>query len=137
LLERSAEPDPLNGPSPSVPVSPLIIRTEPLRRTSRQRRLQQTGRIECQLDWNVLPPLLQPRGRSRLDLEFERMLAHPGAAHAIDPQVRSSAGDGIDAVDAIFHAVPRVGKSDSAVADCHVTDGESRCAGVAGRECWS
>ena len=58
LLARSTEAQPLNAPSPSVPVTPLIITTEPLSRTSAladERGVQQAGRVDLDFGRDVLP----------------------------------------------------------------------------------
>ena len=103
LLAISTDAQPLNAPSPSAPVRPLIITTEPLSRTS---ALADSGSATGRAPRNVISTgmfcrSIGRRRRRRLDDEFERVLA--GARVAGDPDVAIGVDDGVgvDAVDAI------------------------------------
>ena len=126
LLARSTDAQPLNAPSPSVPVRPLIITTEPLSRTSAladSGACNRPGASQRQFDRNVLP-LDRGRRRGRLDLEFQRMLAGARAAGDRDLAVAADHGIGVDALDAVLDAVAQIGKHDGAVGDLDAIDGE-------------
>ena len=74
LLDRPAKALPLNAPSPSVPLTPMIISFAPLSLRLwlwRQRSLQQAGRLQLERDRNGLPLA----GTSGVDFESRRMLA--------------------------------------------------------------
>ena len=109
----------MNAPSPSVPVTPLIITTVPLSRTSAladSGACNRPGASSVEFDRNVLP-LDRRRRRGRLDLEFERMLAGARAAGHLDLAVGADRGVGVDAVDAVLDPVAQIGKYDRAVGD--------------------
>ncbi len=125
---RSTEAQPLNAPSPSVPVRPLIITTEPLSRTS---ALADSGACN------------RPGASSVSSVGmFCRSIGGAGGAALISnlsacsparalPEIRDLAvgGDGdvgVDGLDAVFDAVAQIGKHDGAVGDADVLDRKAR-----------
>ena len=117
LLARSTDAQPLNAPSPSAPDRPLIITIEPLSRTS---ALADSGACSRPGASSVSSTGMFCRssggtGAVALMVEFERLIAGPGAAGELDLAIGADAGFGVDALDAIFDAVAQVGKHHRAV----------------------
>ena len=76
---------------------------------------------------------MEPAGKRRLDVEFQRVFARARVARESDLPVRAGHDIGVDAVDAIFKTVAQIGEDNSAIGDLHTIDSEIIRGGVAGR----
>ena len=117
LLARSTEAQPLNAPSPSVPVRPLIITIEPLSRTS---ALADSGACNRPGASSASSTGMFCRssggaGIVALISNLSGCVAGVRAAGDLDLAVGADHGVGVDALDAAVHAVAQIGKYDGAV----------------------
>ena len=133
LLARSTEAQPLNAPSPSVPVRPLIITTEPLSRTS---ALADSGACSrpgasILISAGMFCRSIGGGRRRRLDLELQRIAVAARIAGQLDLAVGIDGDFGVDGLDPVLDAVAQIGKYDRAAGDTDVLD-RKRIAGLGG-----
>ena len=133
LLARSTEAQPLNAPSPSVPVTPLIITTEPLSRTPALAASGACSRpgASILISAGMFCRSIGGAGGAALISNFSGLPLLRALPDSVDLAVGIDGYFGIDGLDPVLDAVAQIGEYDRAAADTDMLD-RKRIGGLGG-----